>query len=163
MSSSIHTARQVLKTKTSKSAPPTEIYRACHGPTLVGRARPSIFDMMGRARPGPSNFNLVGRSTARPVNFSEDGPRRPGSSNFQRMGRRPAQPTTFSKVRGPARPIICSKVSARPGPSHGSEAHETRAIYGPARQLRGSARGFNGPVHGPAHVLSRTKRCMCIR
>ena len=41
--------------------------------------------------------------------------------------------------------------TARPGPSHGSEAHETRALYGLARQLR-----------GPAHVLSRTKRCMCI-
>ena len=52
-----------------------------------------------------------------------------------------------------------SKVPARPGPSHGSKAHGTRTIYRPARQSRGLPRGFDGP----AHVLSRTKRCMCIR
>ena len=49
------------------------------------------------------------------------------------------------------------------GPSHGSEAHETRALYGPAQLLRGPARGFDGPAHGPARVLSRTKRYICIR
>ena len=77
---------------------------------------------------------------------------RSGPSIFQRMGRGPAQPITFSKIYGPA----------RPGPSHGSEGHETRALYGPARQLGGPARGFDGPAHGPAHVLFRTKTCMYI-
>ena len=54
----------------------------------------------------------------------------------------------------PARPIIVFKRfdPAWPGSSHGSEAHETRALYGPARQLRGPARGFEGPAHGPVHV-----------
>ena len=77
---------------------------ACHGPTLVGRPGPPIFDMMGRG---------------------------------------PTRPITFSKIHGPA----------LPGPSHGSEAHETRALYGPARQI-------HGPAHRPAHVLFRTKPCM---
>ena len=65
-------------------------------------------------------------------------PDRPGPSNFQRMGRGPAQPITFSKFHGPA----------RPGPSHGSEAHETRALFGPSQLLRGPARGFDGPAKG---------------
>ena len=39
----------------------------------------------------------------------------------------------------------------------GSEADETRALYGPARRFRGPACGFDGPGHGPADVLSRTK------
>ena len=73
----------------------------------------------------------------RPISFSEDGPR-------------PAQPITVSNIHGPA----------RRGPSNGSEVHETRALYRPAQQLHGPARGFDGPAHGPAHVLSRTKRCM---
>ena len=73
----------------------------------------------GPARPGPLIFYMMGRGPTRPVKFSEDG-LRPGPAHH------------FLKRFGPA----------RPGPSHGSEAHETRAIYGPARQLCGPARGF---------------------
>ena len=67
------------------------------------------------------------------------------------MGRGPAQPITFSTGHGPARPgpahhFFKSLGPARPSPSHCSEARETRALYGPARQLR-----------GPAHVLCSTK------
>ena len=65
------------------------------------------------------------------------------------MGRGPAQPITLSKIHGPAHHFFKRLGPARPGPSYGSEAHETRALYGPARQLR-----------GPAHVLFRTKTCM---
>ena len=84
---------------------------------------------LDRAGPGPLNFYLVGRGPARPVQFSEDGPR-PG----------PAHHIFKISCPGPAHHF--SKVSAGPGPSHGSEAHEIRALYGPARKLR-----------GPAHVL----------
>ena len=74
-------------------------------------------------------------------------PARPGPSNCQRMGRGPALPITFSKVHrpGPARPGQSFYQKSRPGPSH----HMT------VRPIRHS--------YGPAHVLSRTKRCMCIR
>ena len=130
--------------------------RACHGPTLVGRPGPPIFDMMGHGPARPIQFNLVGRGPAWPVKFSEDGQRpgpahqifrgwataRPSPSRFQKFPVQPG-PSFFQK----SRPGL-----ARPGPSYGSEAHETQALYGPARQLR-----------GPAHALSRTKRCMCIR
>ena len=85
----------------------------------------------------------MGRSPARPVNLLKDGPRTGPSHHI------------FNKSRPvPARPIIFAKVSARPGfgPSHVSESHNIRAIYGPAQQLRRPARGFKGP----AHVLFRT-------
>ena len=108
-------------------------------PTLVGRPINYVCD---EPRPGPGNQILIWWAAARP-----------GPSIFQRMGHGPAQPITFSKIQGPA----------RPDPSHGSEAHETRALYGPARQLRRPVRRFDGPAHEPAHVLFRTKRCMCIR
>ena len=121
-------------------------------------------------RPGPSNFERMGRGPARPINFSEDGPwpgpahqffrgwaaARPGPSIFQRMGSGPAQPITFSKIQGPAHHFFKRLGQARPGPSHGGEAHETRALYRPARQLGGPTRGFDGP----AHVLFRTKTFM---
>ena len=87
---------------------------------------------LGLSRPGPI-FCMMGRRPAWPINFSGNGPR-------------PGPARRIFKISRPG------KVSARPGPSHGSEAHETRAVHSPARQLR-----------GPAHVLSRTKRCMCIR
>ena len=117
----------------------------------------------GFGRPGPSIFDMMGRGPALPVKFAEDGPRpgpahqffrgwaaaRPSPSHFQKLTARP----------GPAHPFFKRLGPARPGPSHGSEAHETWTLYGPARKLRGSARGFDGP----AHVLSRTKKCMCIR
>ena len=59
------------------------------------------------ARPGPSNFNLVGRGPARPINFSEDGP-----------WPVPAYHIFKNSRPGPARPIIFSNVSARPGVAH---------------------------------------------
>ena len=48
---------------------------------------------------------------------------------------------------------------ARPGPANdiGGEAEETRALYGLARHFCGPTGEFDGPGHGPAHVLSRTK------
>ena len=127
-----------------QSGPPKNI-RACHGPTLVGRPINFLCD---GPRPGPTRQIFRGWTAARP-----------GPSNFQRMGRGPAQPITFSKRHGPARPgssFFRSLGRPRPGPSHSSESHETRALYGPARQLRGPARGFDGP----AHVLFRTKTWM---
>ena len=66
------------------------------------------------------------------------------------MGRGPAQPVTFSKIHGPAHYFFERLGPARPGQSRGSDAHETRALYGPARQLRGPARGFVGA--GPCVV-----------
>ena len=80
-------------------------------------------------------LSWAGRSwTGRPINFSCDGP-----------GPRP----------GPAHEIF-----KYAGPDHdmGGEAHETRALYGLAYHFCGPARGFDGAGHGPAHVLSRTKR-----
>ena len=68
---------------------------------------------------------------------------RPSSSHFQKIPARPGPAHHLFKILGPA----------RLGPSHGNEAHETRALYGSAGQLRGPARGFEGPAHGPAHVL----------
>ena len=123
----------------------TIFLRACHEPTLVGR--PGV----GLGQPGP----------ARPGKFSEGGPRPgPAHQNFRGWATaRPSPSITFSKNHGPARPgpsFFQQSRPARPGPSHGSEAHETRALYGPARHFRRPARGFDGPVHGPAHVLSRT-------
>ena len=59
------------------------------------------------ARPGPANFQRVGRGPARPIKISEDGPR-PGPAHHIFNLSRP----------GPARPINFSKVSARPGPGH---------------------------------------------
>ena len=87
-------------------------------------------------RAGPSMLDVMGRGSVRPVNFSEDGPR-PGPVHHIKKQSRP----------GPAYHVFKSLGPAWPAPSHGSEAHDTRALYRPARQLR-----------GPAHVLSRTKR-----
>ena len=113
-------------------------FRASHGPTLVGR-------------PGVGLSDFISGAAARP-----------GPSFFQSVGLAPAQPVTFTKHVDPARLITYSKVWALPGPSHGSEEYETRALYGLARQLREPAREFDGPAHGPAHLLCRTKRYMCI-
>ena len=139
----------------------------------------------GLGRPGPASpvrpsiSYIMGRGLARPIKFQLGGPRpgparrifrgwaaaRPGPSNFQRMGRGPAQPITFSKIHGPARPIIFPKVSARPGPAHHMAARPMRhGLYmgRPDNYVRRPV-DFDGPAHEPAHVLSRTKRCMCIR
>ena len=124
---------------------------ACHGPTQVGRpgVRP------GRA--GPSILDKIGRGPAR-QNFRGWAAARPGPSKLPRIGRGPAQPITFSKIHGPARPFFFFGLGpARPGPIHDSEAHQTRALYEPARQLCRPFRGFDRLAHGPARVLSRTK------
>ena len=85
----------------------------------------------GRARPGPSIVQRMGCDPVRPIDFSEDGPR-PGVAHH------------IKKKTGAVRPIIFSNVSSRPAPSNGVEVHETWALYGPARQLRGPDRGFDG-------------------
>ena len=79
------------------------IIRACYGPTLVGRPITFLYDGPGS---GPARQFLRGWAAARP-----------DPSIFQRIGRGPAQPITLSNIYGPARPIIFSKVSARPGPA----------------------------------------------
>ena len=57
------------------------------------------------ARPGPSNFNLVGRVPVLSVKFSEDGPR-------------PGPPDQIFRRRAAARPIKSSDDGPRPGPAH---------------------------------------------
>ena len=79
------------------------IERTSHGP------RPGPAHQFSRgwaaARPGPSNFQRVGRGPTQPITFSNfHGPARPGPSNFQKS--RP----------GPAHHIFKSFGSARPGP-----------------------------------------------
>ena len=98
----------------------TVIFRACHGPTLVGRAG---------VRPG---------RPARPIKCLYDGPR-PGPAHQFFRGWAAAWPS----------PSHCQKITARPGPSF-------FRILGPT--ITWAARGLDGP----AHVLSRTKRCMCM-
>ena len=61
-----------------------------HGPTLVGR-------------PGVG-LALAGQTGQARQIFRGWAAARPGPSNFQRMGRGPAQLITFSKIHGPARP-----------------------------------------------------------
>ena len=87
--------------------------RAFHGPTLVGRpgvgppARPAIKFSPYGPRPGPAHQFFIWWAAARP-----------GPSNFQRMGRGPAQPITFSKIHGPARPGQRHSQFFRPGPAN---------------------------------------------
>ena len=69
-----------------------------------GRPAHPIIIWWAAARPGPSNFQRIGRGPARPIKFSEDGPP-PGPAHH-----------IFQKFT--ARPIIFSKVSARLGQAH---------------------------------------------
>ena len=96
---------------------------------------------------GPSMFDMMGRGPARPVHFSEDGPRPdPAHQLLRRWAAAGPAHHVFNHSRpSPVHHFFKRLGPARPGPSHGSEAHETRAL------------------NGPAHVLSRTKGCMCIR
>ena len=87
----------------------------------------------------------MGRGPARPIKIAEDRPR-PGPAHHIFKNSRPG-PALFFFGLGPA----------RPGPIHDSEAHQTRALYEPARQLCRPFRGFDRLAHGPARVLSRTK------
>ena len=110
-------------------------------PRLCSDIKSSGLVLGRRWRAGPSSFCMTGHGPARLVKFSEDEP-----------------------WPGPAHQF--SKITARPGPArptHDSEAHETRALYWPARQSRGPAIGFDGPAYGSVHVLSAPKWCMCIR
>ena len=125
-----------------------------HGP-----ARP-IKQLFGGPRPGPARQIFRGWVAAMP-----------GPSNFHRMGRGPTQPIIFSKIHGPGRPGSSFFQMSPPGPdpSHGSEAHDTRALYGLARQLCGPARVFDGPgrVNGLVAVKGGTdhdwRALECVR
>ena len=82
------------------------------------------------ARPGPSNFERMGRGPARLIKVSKDGPRpgpahqnfrvraaaRPSPSQFQFLPARPGLAHQFFKRLGPARPGP-SQFSDRPGPA----------------------------------------------
>ena len=108
--------------------------------------------VMGRRWWAGPGLGLAGPAgSGRPINFWYDGPR-PGPGHQILIWWATARP-------GPAHQIFRGWAAARLGPSHDSAAHETRTLYGPAQQLRGPARGFDGPDH----VLSRTKMCMRIR
>ena len=128
--------------------------RGWAGPERQARPGPPMFDMMGRGPARPiKNLNFVGRGLARPVKFSEDGPR-PGPDHqifrgWAAVGPSPSHLKKFTAWPGPAHHFFKRLCPAGQDLSHGSEAHETRDPYGPARQLR-----------GPAHVLFRTKTCM---
>ena len=117
-------------------------FRACHGPTLVGRSINFWYD---GPRPGPGHQILIWWATARPG---------PAHQIFRGWAAARLSPSHFQKFAARPGPSFFHK--SRPGPSHDSAAHETRTLYGPAQQLRGPARGFDGPDH----VLSRTKMCM---
>ena len=89
---------------------------------------------------------------------------RAGPSIFQRMGRGPAQPITFSKNSGPAHHFF---KTSRPGPARPITWQRgpcnTGSIWADPTITWAGSRGFDGPAHGPAHVLARTKRCMYTR
>ena len=113
----------------------------------AGSGRPINFWYDG-PRPGPGHQILIWWATARPG---------PAHQIFRGWAAARLSPSHFQKFAARPGPSFFHK--SRPGPSHDSAAHETRTLYGPAQQLRGPARGFDGPDH----VLSRTKMCMRIR
>ena len=135
--------------------------KACHGPTLVDR--PGVG--LGRAgQPGPSHFRLVGHGPARPVKLSEDRPR-PGPVHqiFRGWAATRRSPSHFQKLTarlGPAHHFFRTSLGpARPGLVHHMAARPMRhGLY-----MGRPDNYVHGLAHGPAHVLSRTKRCMCIR
>ena len=90
---------------------------------------------------------------------------RPGPSNFDKMGRGPTQPITSSNFHGPARPIKFSKVSARPSPSHFQKsrpgparprqtAHDKPCNFLPSERER--------EILSPVFCTAAPK-CVCIR
>ena len=92
----------------------------------MGRAGPA-------ARPSSSKLHLMGRGPARSIHFFGGwGAARPCPSFFY-----------FSRP-GPVRPMTFSNLPARPGPAHdiGSEAYETRAIFGPTLRSAGRVTGL---------------------
>ena len=90
------------------------LFRACHGPTLVGR--PGV--TLDRAdRPGPSIFYMMGRD----VKFSEDEPRlSPAQQVFRGWAAARPSPSQFQKF------------MARPGPSHHFFISLGPVAHGPA-------------------------------
>ena len=129
------------------------------------RPGPSLFCLVGRgpAGPGPSYSLKMGCHPARPIIFSEDGARLGPASQFFRgwPAARPS-PSSFNfSWPGPAQPINFSNVSARRGRPMIFAARPMRhGVYtGRPAISCGPARGFEGPAHGWAHVLPRTKRC----
>ena len=124
--------------------PPHGPGRAAHiEPTSHG-PRPSPAHQISRgwaaARPGPSNFHMMGRGgPARPIKFSEHGPR-PGSAHHI---------FKFSRS-GPARPINFQKSRARPGPLHFQKSRP-----GSARSVTvfGLARPGPAQTNGPWQAL----------
>lgn len=83
-----------------------------------------VFNWWAAARPGPFDCHLIGHGPARlgPSNFFNFlGPVGPGPSIFQICRRAPARPMKISNC--PAR--HCQAHDTR------SEAHETRALFGP--------------------------------
>ena len=123
---------------------PVNTHGRPHGPGGAAHTEPTSHG----PRPGPAHQISRGSAAARP-----------GPSVFQRIGRGPAQRIASSKISRPG-PSDLSRVSARPGPAHdiGGEGHETRALFRLAHHFCGPVCGFDGPGHGPAHVLPHTKR-----
>ena len=109
-----------------------------HGPR-PGRAH-QISRGWATARPGPSNFERIGRGPARPV-------------KIQRMGRGPTQPITFSIFHGPAWPGPSIFQKSRPHPARRITYSKVSALPGPARHnfLIGQAR--QGPEKRPMKAL----------
>ena len=94
----------------------------------------------------------MGRGRARPVEFSVTASRPgPARQRFQKKCDGPGRPIEFQKIwarSGPARPgpsIFIIFDPARPAHDIRSEAHETRALYGPTCHFC-----------EPTHVLPRT-------
>ena len=112
------------------------ISSAYHRPTLVGQAEVGL----GRARrPGPVHQIFRGWAATR---------RSP--SHFQKLTARLGPAHHFFRTSlGPARPGLVHHMAARPM-RHG--------LY-----MGRPDNYVHGLAHGPALVLSRTKRCMCIR
>lgn len=108
---------------------------ACHWPTLRGRPGASFFEGMG---PGP----------ARPTKNPEDWPKAdPVHKNVKHF--RPGPAHDLFRSLGPAWPFAWQR-----GPSDKGFIWASRIIF------------MGRPVdvmNGPAHVLSRAKRCMTAR
>ena len=99
--------------------------RACENSWTASWARQSgpykAHISWAAARPGPSNFHMMGRGPARSIKLPHDGPQ-PGPArptNFSKLSARPGPAHHIFSFFGPARrrPITFSKISARPGPA----------------------------------------------
>ena len=87
----------------------------------------------------------MGRGPVRPIKFSDHGPRHsPAHHFFRGWAAAQCSPSHFQSC------------TAWPAP-----AHDIGRGLGSVRHFRGPARAFDGPEHGPAHVLSRTINIKC--